>query len=232
VSWQSFSDKFEKEIVMTISDQIDRINNTGASEERAKVVAQKAHGEVFRDPHEYMSILNENFSKLSHGHQTLTLNDLKIDSEDQSLDPKVRAAAQIAQSHYGELMAIGDQSQDTVINRERKSTVLSKDGVRFGLDMVNHDVFGPALGSFVNDTTVGGMTAIGGIIAGASGLSMATEGGAGLAATLGVGAGLALTGVGVVTIGAGAYMWYEGVSAYLRYSNLANDDRSEISNWL
>jgi hypothetical protein len=54
-----------------------------------------------------VSILKDNYAALSRGGDALTLNDLKLDGDDQSFAPEVRKAAQVAENHYSNLIAIG-----------------------------------------------------------------------------------------------------------------------------
>ena len=197
--------------------------------------SQSAHAEVFSNPHEFMSVMKDNFAALAHGQDTLSLNDLKIDSTDQSLAPKVRAAAQVAQNHYDELLAIGDQGQGDT----KKSASLTQNALQFGLDMVDGKVVGYAAGSTASKTIEGGLlSAVGGgaTVAGGAMLASALSGEIGESELFGASvvgmAGFSGVVLGLAAVGYGAYLGYEGVTSYNRYSKFSSDDQTTIGKWL
>jgi hypothetical protein len=237
--WMGYKSKnLYKEVLMMTSDRNVRIDDSNVVDQSANSAAPKAHTEVFEDPHQFMSVLNDNFSKLARGHNELNLNDLKIDGEDQSLDPKVRAAAQIAQTHFDELVTIGDQAK----NGGDKPSVLTKDGIQFGLDMVDGHTSSHAMGNAAKDTlgvivgalgvvgTLGGtglvLTAAGGLAEGAGTAGAIAFWAAGAATAATMGAGALLSGALAADLG------YEAATSFHRFNNYSKEDRGLISTWL
>jgi hypothetical protein len=197
--------------------------------------SQAAHAEVFSDPHEFMSVMKNNFAALSHGQDTLSLNDLKFDSIDQSLAPTIRAAAKVAQDHYDELLAIGDQGQGDT----EKSTSLTQNALQFGLDMADGNVVAYAARSTASKTIEGGLLSVvggGSTVAGGAMLASAVSGEIGEDELFGASV-VGMTGFGGLVLGAGAiaygaYLGYEGITSYKRYSKYSSDDQMTISKWL
>jgi hypothetical protein len=91
----------------------------------SNVAQSKMHAEVFSNPDEYLSFLQNNFSKLSRGHKGLLLNDLKVDVGDNTLDPQLRTAAAITAAHYNDLLTLTDAESSRGFNGSLKSYDIS-----------------------------------------------------------------------------------------------------------
>jgi hypothetical protein len=93
--------------------------------------------EVFKNPQEVLSVLKDNFKKLSANHADspmLMKNDL-IAYATTGADPKVRAAAGIAASHFDDLTKISNQGKRpiaTANSRGRRSGSGWRDVLRHG----------------------------------------------------------------------------------------------------
>ena len=201
----------------------------------ANSAAVNLHAEVFSNPSDFIAVLQNNFSQLSHGHNDLTLTDLQSDANDQHFDSKVRTAAGIAANHFKELqgMTVGPFSKPS-------GDSITSDYLSYAQDMINGHLIGNAIinatGNIAASVAAGGAgyflggTALANIGGFAGEASLATE--AGLAAVGFTGAMVAtgLVGAGLM-VGAGLY-GYRALTEYNAVKKASDNDISSVNKWI
>jgi hypothetical protein len=191
------------------------------------VAQSKMHAEVFSNPNEYLTVLQNDFSKLSHGHETLTLNDLQIDAKDSTMNQSDRAAAAISVTHYNDLLALRNQ----IHSPDEPDRALSDSDTFLLRDVANNQVGFDALGTEITDVAMGGIYGV----AAAGGAYLLTAGPGEVAATGVAGLGLlgGATAAAIIATGAlSAYALYSGLTESSRLSGLSQKDDQKIQSWL
>ena len=208
------------------SKQIEKTN----AQPHQSTTASALHQAVFSSPDEYLTVLKNNFGKLSHGHEQLGLQDLQVDAIDPTLSPQLRAAAALSAKNFSELLNMSNQRYGT-----DPAGSLDMDSLNFIDDMVNHKIIGHTAERIGAD--VGGM-ALSAMAGGAGAFMTGVTFENGVAATIAA-EGLGVLGIGALTagmtvggvIGVGLF----GYGAAVEYSHLnsyANKDSQEIGQWI
>jgi hypothetical protein len=198
------------------------------SKTTGNVAQSKMHAEVFSNPDQYLNILQNDFSKLSHGHETLTLNDLQIDATDNTMNQNDRAAATISAAHYNDLLALRNQ----IHSPDEPDRALSGGDIDLLRDVANNQVGFDALGTEIADVTMGGIYGV----AAAAGTFFLVAGPGEIAASGVAGIGLLGAASGAIlvvgTAALSAYSLYSGLTESSRLSGLSQKDDQKIQSWL
>jgi hypothetical protein len=214
----------------TTSDNNNQSSEKSAAQLPDQGIAAKAHEDTFSNPHQYLSVLKDNFYQLSHNHENLSLVDLKIDSKDQTLDPTVRAAAQISVDHYDDLLKLERQGGDS------EHPGLTQNVLDFGLDMVDKKLLSHAAYE-AGVSSIGVAVGAAGffITSGTADLEFASISDPILTTTGAVLMGGAAVGTSIAAVAAIAFTGLETYLAFTSYNRVkdySNEDQSMINKWL
>jgi hypothetical protein len=187
------------------------------------------HQAAFSSPDEFLNILQNNFSALSHGHEQLALPDLQVDATDSSLSPTLRQAASIAAKNFSQLQEMSMQQSGSNGDTLSKSNLSSID------DMAKGKILGQAVRDIALEVVGGGATASVGVVGG----EIASDAfGGGVGATLASGAigtaAVGFAGVAMVvgSVAATGYLAYRLATEHKQLSSQADNDAKQISQWI
>ena len=188
------------------------------------------HQAAFSSPDEFLNILQNNFSTLSHGHEQLGLPDLQVDATDSSLSPTLRQAASIAAKNFSQLQEMSMQQSS-----EGNGGALSKSNLSFIDDMAKGKILGQTVRDVALEVVGGGATAMFGVVGG----EIASDAfGGGVGATLASGAigtaAIGFAGVAMVvgSVAATGYLAYRLATEHKQLSSQADNDAKQISQWI
>ena len=177
---------------------------------------------VFAYPREFLKTIQDNFKEMSHGHDQISLADLKVDETTGSTD-KIRAAATIAEQHYSDL--------DRMENRTYDVAGIAKEDIDFAVNMNDHNISSEA---WSRGTIAAGAT-VSSLFAGGVSFLLASDSLAGVG-VFGAASGVVLPalgiGAGLACVGVGAYGAYKTATAYSSLKQESNEDVAKFKSWV
>jgi hypothetical protein len=178
--------------------------------------------QVFSNPRDFLKTIQDNFKEMSHGHERISLSDLKDDVTSGSTD-KVRAAAAIAVQHYSDL----DRMEDPAFDKPG----IEKTDIDFAVNMNDHNISSEAWdrGSMAAGATVSSL------FAGGVSLLLASDSLTGVG-VFGAAGGVVLPavtiGAGLASVAVGAYAAYKTATAYSSLKQESNVDAAKFKSWV
>jgi hypothetical protein len=177
--------------------------------------------QVFSDPVDFLKTIKDNFGEISHGHQSISLDDLKAEAQFGST-AKIRAASEIAADH---VLDLGGIATDSFPSKKGTVQPIEKGDLDFAIDMANHNTGGYAFSS----------AALKGYFSAGLGVAGGALTAFGTGAVIGEGVAVATVGalgLGVAGLGAAAYLGYEAYHANAQYKQLADQDSAMFRSWI